>query len=143
MTACAARARRALAVFFSGAARPSLLPSLRSAVPTHPVLRRLAAVLLLGLACSAHADDAAQRALGKQLFMSGAVPACAVCHTLADAGAEGAIGPVLDDLKPDAARVATALRSGLGAMPSYADSLTPEQIEAIARYVAFATGGAK
>lgn len=89
------------------------------------------------------ADDAAQRTLGKQLFMGGAVPACAICHTLADAGSEGAVGPVLDELKPDAARVAAALRDGVGAMPSYRDKLTEEQIAAIARYVAVASGGAQ
>ena len=47
--------------------------------------------------------------LGKKLFTTLAVPACAVCHTLKDAGAEGAVGPVLDELKPDAARVSKAL----------------------------------
>ena len=89
------------------------------------------------------ADDAAKLALGKTLFMQGAVPACAVCHTLKDAGSQGAVGPVLDELKPDAARVATALRDGLGAMPSYKDSLSDEQIKALALYVATASGGAK
>ncbi|MFP5407345.1 MAG: c-type cytochrome, partial [Gammaproteobacteria bacterium] len=59
------------------------------------------------------------------------------------AGSEGAIGPVLDDLKPDANRVATALRTGLGAMPSYKDSLSAEQIETLAYYVSHASGGAK
>ena len=59
-------------------------------------------------------DHAAQMTLDKQLFAAGAVPACAICHTLKDAGAEGAIGPVLDELQPDAARVAKALRAGLG-----------------------------
>ncbi len=100
--------------------------------------------LALAALCAApsHADDAAQRALGKQLFLGGAEPACAICHTLADAGSQGAVGPVLDELKPDAARVAAALRDGVGAMPSYQDKLTPEQIAAIARYVSAASGGA-
>lgn len=103
----------------------------------------IAAVAALAAAPARAADDAAQRALGKQLFLGGAVPACAVCHTLADAGAEGAVGPVLDELKPDAARVAAALRDGVGAMPSYRDKLSEEQIAAIARYVAVASGGAR
>lgn len=89
------------------------------------------------------AGEAAQLALGKTLFMQGTVPACSVCHTLKDAGSQGAVGPVLDELKPDAARVATALRNGLGAMPSYKDLLSDEQIKALALYVANATGGAK
>lgn len=89
------------------------------------------------------ADDAAQLAAGKALFVSGAAPPCGLCHTLQDAGTTGAIGPVLDELQPDAARVAAALRSGLGVMPSYKATLTEAQILAAARYVAKASGGAK
>ncbi len=95
------------------------------------------------LALPSHAaDDAAQMLLGKKLFTT-AVPACAVCHTLKDAGAEGAVGPVLDEIKPDANRVARALRDGLGNMPSYKASLSEDQIAALARYVSRASGGQK
>lgn len=103
----------------------------------------LAAVLLLPVLPALAADDGAQLALGKKLFSQGTVPACAVCHTLQDAGAQGAIGPVLDELKPDAARVAKALRIGLGQMPSYKDKLSDAQILALALYVSKASGGAK
>lgn len=82
---------------------------------------------------------AAELALGKALFTKGAVPACAVCHTLKDAGTAGEIGPVLDELKPSPERVMTALRNGVGVMPSYRDSLTDAQIRAIARYVSTAS----
>jgi mono/diheme cytochrome c family protein len=75
---------------------------------------------------------------GKRLFTVGAVPACKVCHTLKDAGADGAIGPSLDELKPDAARVAKAVRNGIGQMPAFTQ-LTEEQVQAIARYVEKAT----
>jgi sulfite dehydrogenase len=81
-------------------------------------------------------------ALGKKLFTT-AVPACAVCHTLKDAGAEGAVGPIFDELKPDAARVSKALRDGLGSMPSFKATLSEEQIAALARYVSRASGGEK
>ena len=81
---------------------------------------------------SAFAQGAAD-AEGKRLFMSGA-PACALCHSLKDAGAEGAIGPSLDELKPDAARVAKAVKNGIGQMPAFTQ-LTDAQIQAIARYV--------
>ena len=91
---------------------------------------------------AAAADDAAQIAQGRALFTGGAVPACAVCHTLKEAGSEGQVGPVLDEIKPDAARVAKALRNGLGNMPSYRATLTDSQIDALARYVAAASGGA-
>jgi len=89
------------------------------------------------------ADDAAQFQQGKVLFGQGAVPACALCHALKDAGAEGAVGPSLDELKPDAKRVATALRNGIGQMPSYNGKLSEAQIAALAAYVAKASGGSK
>lgn len=108
----------------------------------HPLLWPTALALLLSVPAFA-ADDAAQLALGKKLFTQTAVPACALCHTLQDAGSEGAVGPMLDELKPDANRVAAALRNGLGQMPSYKGTLTEEQISAIARYVSKASGGAQ
>ena len=111
--------------------------SLRS--PVHALVFLTAALAGAGSAQAQSADAA--YAQGKVLFLS-AVPACAVCHTLKDANTEGAIGPVLDELKPDAARVAQALRNGLGSMPSYRATLTDAQIEALARYVSKASGGA-
>jgi len=106
-----------------------------------PLLHGAAAALtaLAAAATPALADELAE---GKLLFTQKAVPACAVCHALKDAGAAGAIGPALDELKPDAARVAKAVKDGLGQMPAYA-SLTDAQIQALARYVAKASGGAK
>lgn len=74
---------------------------------------------------------------GKKLFNQTAVPACAVCHTLKHAGAAGEIGPALDELKPDAARVEKAIRNGLGQMPAYS-SLSDAQIRLLAQYVAAA-----
>lgn len=104
----------------------------------------LAALLLTAFAgTSAHADQAAQMARGKELFTTAAVPACAVCHTLKDAGAEGAIGPVLDELQPDAARVARALKDGIGSMPSFKATMSEADIAAVALYVSKASGGAK
>lgn len=94
------------------------------------------AAVPLGAAAQA---DAQQLALGRALFTGGVQPSCAVCHTLKDAGTEGAVGPVLDELKPDAQRVATALRNGVGNMPSYRALLSEAQIAALAAYVARAT----
>ena len=105
-----------------------------------------AGVLAAGLAApdAAHsADDAKQLAQGKALFAGSTVPPCGLCHTLKDAGTSGAIGPILDELQPDAARVATALRNGIGAMPSYKATLKEDQIQALSLYVAKASGGAK
>jgi cytochrome c6 len=103
-----------------------------------------AALAMASLATAFGADDdAAQMALGKTLFTVGAVPPCATCHTLKDAGATGAIGPSFDDLQPAADRVVAALKSGIGAMPSYSASLSEAQMRALARYVAKASGGAR
>jgi sulfite dehydrogenase len=79
--------------------------------------------------------------LGKRLFTRTAVPACALCHTLRDAGSEGAVGPVLDEIKPEAERVSKALRNGLGNMPAF-KTLSEAEINALARYVSEASGGA-
>jgi sulfite dehydrogenase len=89
---------------------------------------------------SAWADDAADLALGKRLFSDGAQPACAGCHMLKDAGSQGEIGPALDELRPDAARVATAMRNGIGAMPSFKGQLTEAEIQAVSKYVSTVAG---
>jgi sulfite dehydrogenase len=102
--------------------------------------------LLLGavlMSDAALAADSAQLALGKKIFTQSAVPACAVCHALKDSGSQGAVGPSLDELKPGAARVAKALRDGIGQMPSYKATLNEAQIQAVAAYVAAATGASK
>jgi len=96
---------------------------------------------LLAVGGAAQAAGPAELERGRVLF--GTVrPACAVCHTLAAAGAEGQVGPVLDDLKPDAARVLRALRAGIGIMPSFADRLSEQDLRALASFVAHSTGGA-
>jgi cytochrome c6 len=77
---------------------------------------------------------------GTQIFRSGTTPSCATCHALSDAGATGNIGPDLDQLKPDAERVARAVKHGFEAMPPFGHVLTDAQIQAVARYVESATG---
>lgn len=104
------------------------------------ILARCAALMVsatFGLAYASNANDP-----GRQLFVKDATPSCAICHTLADAGAAGNIGPSLDELKPDAARVIKALKTGIGQMPAY-PQLSEEQIQALARYVTRASGAAK
>lgn len=74
---------------------------------------------------------------GKELFVSG----CGSCHTLADAGTSGAVGPSLDVLEPDQETVETAIEvggAGTGAMP--AELFTGEEAEQVAAYVAAAAG---
>lgn len=95
-------------------------------------------LLAIAVAAPAVADEAAL-AEGKVLFQKGATPACAICHALKDAGASGAIGPNLDELRPDRDQILAVLRDGSGPMPSFADSLTEEQRQAVADYVVHAT----
>ncbi len=103
----------------------------------------LAALVPFWAAAQSAAGGDAQLAEGRALFVSGATPPCAICHTLKDAGATGGVGPVLDEVRPDEDRVAAAVRGGVGAMPSFATSLTDAQIRALARYVAKASGAGR
>jgi cbb3-type cytochrome c oxidase subunit III len=68
---------------------------------------------------------------GKSIFTSN----CAPCHTLADAGTSGTIGPNLDQAKPDEALVKQRVTNGMGVMPSFKGKLTDAQIDAVAKYV--------
>ena len=77
-------------------------------------------------------------AAGKQVFETAG---CKGCHTLADAGATGTVGPNLDDAKPDKDLVITRVTKGMGAMPPFAGQLTDQQIADVAAYVVQATGG--
>lgn len=91
----------------------------------------------LAIAGQAHADNAQ----GKELFLTGAKPiACAVCHTLADAGSAGAIGPDLDELKPSKEQILKVMQEGMGAMPSFAATLSDDERNAVADYVSSVAG---
>jgi cytochrome c oxidase subunit II len=91
----------------------------------------------------------------KALFTSGdadtGATACATCHTLADAGAKGEVGPDLDKvlkgkdaafikesiLDPDK-QVAAGFQPGV--MPSnFGDTLSPEQVDALVKYLSEVT----
>ncbi len=76
-------------------------------------------------------------AVGKEVFASAG---CGTCHTLADAGATGTVGPNLDETKPSAELVVDRVTNGMGAMPSFADQLSEEQITEVAAYVSAAAG---
>ncbi|MEN4918468.1 cytochrome c [Achromobacter spanius] len=124
-------------------------PLLSYVVRRRPVGRRLLPIAAAGLLSLAGASVVAAEAgdveagrpeAGRALFLKATTPACAVCHTLADAGAAGAIGPNLDELKPDADRVAQAVRNGIGVMPAF-DALSDADVQALAKYVAGVTGG--
>ena len=71
--------------------------------------------------------------LGKNIFLEKGN--CATCHTLDDARSKADIGPNLNLIKPDVGRVVMAVTNGIGVMPAYEGILTPEEIEAVSKYV--------
>ena len=73
---------------------------------------------------------------GEAVFASAG---CGSCHTLSAAGTNGTIGPNLDETKPAKDLVVERVTNGMGAMPSFKDSLTEEQIQAVADFVAAST----
>ncbi len=73
---------------------------------------------------------------GKRVFTSAT---CGGCHTLAAAGARGTVGPNLDQVKPARALVVDRVTHGKGAMPSFKDSLTSQQIQDVADFVVAST----
>ena len=70
---------------------------------------------------------------GAAAFAGGA---CSTCHTLANAGTAGNVGPVLDDAKPDYATALNNITNGKGSMPSFKATYTPDEISCLAGYVA-------
>lgn len=76
-----------------------------------------------------------QTSLGYRLFNDAVSPPCAACHSLQAADALGLIGPNLDELKPDARRIRTALAQGVGAMPAYAELLTDTEVTALVEFI--------
>jgi cytochrome c oxidase subunit 2 len=84
---------------------------------------------------------------GKTLFTDSAQPTpCASCHTLADAGATGTVGPNLDQMVPDlsAAEIKQSIQDpnakiteGFqpGIMPQYGQSLSGAQVDALVKYL--------
>jgi mono/diheme cytochrome c family protein len=75
---------------------------------------------------------------GKQIFLTAG---CKGCHTLADAGATGTVGPNLDQAKPDFKLATERVTFGKGVMPSFKSQLKDQQIADVAAYVVKATGG--
>jgi mono/diheme cytochrome c family protein len=75
--------------------------------------------------------------IGKDVFASAG---CKGCHTLAEAGASGDVGPNLDETKPSKALAVDRVTNGRGGMPSFEGDLSDEEIEAVATYVSSVAG---
>lgn len=74
---------------------------------------------------------------GKDVFKAAG---CESCHTLADAGSTGTVGPNLDDAKPSDALVIERVTNGKSPMPSFKGQLTDDEIKAVAAYVSTVAG---
>jgi len=72
-------------------------------------------------------------AAGKEVFLG--IGGCGSCHTFADAGTSGSIGPNLDDAAPSLDLALDRITNGQGAMPSFSGQLTDQQIADVAAYV--------
>jgi len=78
-------------------------------------------------------DVAAKVAKGRDLFAN---YGCGACHTLADAGATGHVGPSFDgDANLSHDFVVDRVANGQGPMPAFGGQMSPEEIDAIATYV--------
>jgi mono/diheme cytochrome c family protein len=65
---------------------------------------------------------------------------CGSCHTLADAGSTGNIGPNLDESSVDFAAAVEQITNGGGGMQAYSGTLSEEEIANVAAYVVTARG---
>jgi cbb3-type cytochrome c oxidase subunit III len=72
---------------------------------------------------------------GKSVFASAG---CGSCHTFQAAGSNGTIGPNLDEAKPPFELAIERVTNGRGAMPSFRDRLSDDQIQAVAEFVSSA-----
>jgi mono/diheme cytochrome c family protein len=71
-------------------------------------------------------------AAGKDVYASAG---CGSCHTLADAGSTGTIGPNLDESSVDFEAAAEQIRTGGGGMPAFEGQLSEQEIADVAAYV--------
>ena len=77
-------------------------------------------------------------AAGKEVFLGAS--ACGGCHTLADAGTNGQVGPNLDESQPDYELTLDRVTNGQGGMPSFSSTLSEQQIADVAAYVSSVAG---
>jgi cytochrome c oxidase subunit 2 len=105
------------------------------------------AKLAAGPAPAAGGGGGGGAADGKTLFTDTAKPTpCASCHTLADAGATGAVGPNLDEVVPKLteaeirssietpnAKITEGYQANI--MPEFGQSLSKQEVDALVKYL--------
>ena len=79
-------------------------------------------------------DGTPPPASGKEIFST----TCGGCHTLADAGTTGQVGPNLDEIAPSKDIVLATLRAGPGAMPE--NLVVGKEADRVATYVSSVAG---
>jgi mono/diheme cytochrome c family protein len=124
------RAQIAYAVEHPPTGEPGMPRDLVTGEDAASVSRYVAAVA--GRPVVAGPDDAEEVLAGDRLFAT----YCAGCHILAAAGGTGTVGPSLDQMQPDAETTLAAMVEGPGAMPTFDDRLTEEQLQILAEFVA-------
>ena len=77
-------------------------------------------------------------AAGKEIFLGAS--ACGGCHTLADAGSTGQVGPNLDESQPDYELALDRVTNGQGGMPAFSSTLSEQQIADVSAYVSSVAG---
>jgi mono/diheme cytochrome c family protein len=87
---------------------------------------------------SATSDAGAADAADGHLVFTGT---CGSCHTLSAAGTSGTLGPKLDGISLDAAKIEGIVRDGKGRMPGFHGALTDGEVAAVAAFVASAEAG--
>jgi mono/diheme cytochrome c family protein len=80
----------------------------------------------------AEESETGDAANGEQVFASAG---CGGCHTLAAAGSSGTVGPNLDEAAPSFGMVVGMVTNGGGAMPSFSDKLSEDEIRDVAAFV--------
>jgi cytochrome c6 len=88
---------------------------------------------------TAPAEGTGDPIAGKDVFLSAG--GCGSCHTLADAGTTGTVGPNLDAASPSFDKAVEQVTNGGGVMPPFKDTLSEQQIQDVAAYVSSAAGG--
>ncbi len=79
------------------------------------------------------AADAARIAKGRDVFGN---YGCSACHTLADAGATGHVGPSFDEnANLSQAFVVDRVTNGQGQMPAFGGQMSDDEIDAVAAYI--------
>ena len=94
-------------------------------------------IILFYFIISIQKTIADEKKMLKGLEIFNETAACAGCHTMKAAGADGNVGPNLDTVDLTIESVIDMVTYGLGVMPAYGEDgiLTKEEIEIVSNYV--------